>query len=135
MRIGLLRNPVYVVLPPVQVDAWGQPQPGAPILATMFEPWPTPLPMGFLPSVQTYGPFWAQIRPLKGDEASVDDQLRAVVTHEVRMRWIGSIVAITPRHYLVYQGATANRVLQIASVIDVNERRHQYLLTCKEVTA
>lgn len=126
-----MRHQVTVVLPSTAQDSFGQPvaqalpSPGSNWLA----PSPAQPPMTAPADPNVLGPFWAFVQPLKGDESFVAANLRGLVSHQVTMRWIGSIVSLTPRHFLIFQGRTLN----IKQVLNVNEINRTYNLLCSEV--
>lgn len=67
----------------------------------------------------------AAITPVSGTEQMAAAQLAATVTHQVTTRyWPG----ITPRMRLLY----GQRVLNIVSVVDVDERRRELRMDCAE---
>lgn len=138
IRTGNLRKQVMISLPIEQPDTFGvpsgstTPQYFPPV--SSFAPWPIPLPDGEPTSSNSWGPFWAEVKPLKGTEKYVAEQLRGEVSHSVRMRYIGSIVRLTPRHVILYQSRDGVIQLNINQVINVDERYVEYLLLCTQVT-
>ena len=67
----------------------------------------------------------ASISPLSGTESIVADQEQATATHKVVMRyWSG----LTTSHRLLW----GSRVLEIQSIVDVDERNRRIELLCKE---
>lgn len=76
------------------------------------------------------GTFWAGVRPSRQDEAVDGPQVRAATRHVVALRWQGPSLSIRPRMRLRFAGT--GRVLQILSVVQVDERRAAYELTCEE---
>lgn len=78
---------------------------------------------------------WAEVLPLTGRELFQGQQVRQDVTHRVTMRWFrgapptGSYLpAVNPKMRLQLNG----RTLQIASVINVEERNVELVLMCRE---
>lgn len=72
---------------------------------------------------------WAEVIPLTGRELAIAQQLRADVTHKVLARYMPSLVAIDPEARIRFRG----RVLAIQAVIDVDERRRDLSILCREV--
>lgn len=77
---------------------------------------------------------WASIAPLSGRELFMAQQIRADVTHRVKMRWFpdalsGQVkVGLKPKMRLVFQG----RKLNVVSCIDVDELHVELDLLCIE---
>ena len=111
MRAGPMRNRVTIEAPVEARDAYGQKIPG-------WEP---------------CGTFWAQIRALAGREAVNAKQIRAEVTHAVRMRHIGGRLpapGLLTTMRILFDGRTFN----ISWVNDVDERHREYNLLAQELT-
>jgi SPP1 family predicted phage head-tail adaptor len=68
---------------------------------------------------------WAGIEPISGRERIAGDQVIADLTHKVVMRYRAGV---SPKMRLV----NGTRVLEIASVIDQNNRHEQLELLCSE---
>lgn len=68
---------------------------------------------------------WAAVEPLQGREFWAQQQVQSEVTTRVRIRYRAGI---TPDMRVVHQG----RVLNIASVIDPQERHDEMQLMCSE---
>lgn len=129
-KAGLLRKRVTIVQPANASDSFGQPiQSGTPVSSYLVPP-TQPNPAAVQGSPITYGPFWASIEPMSGDEPEVAEQLRGQTLHKVTMRSVASIVAITPAMQVLYQGRTLN----IKQIIDVDELHYWLELVCVEVT-
>lgn len=67
-----------------------------------------------MPTYATQGTYWASVEPLNGREGIVARQLRADVTHMVKMFNVG---AIKPKDRFTYK----NRTLEVSSVLNVDE--------------
>jgi SPP1 family predicted phage head-tail adaptor len=110
MRAGQLRHRVAIEAPAEEPDDVGD-------VRTTWAAIPSSAPDGL----------WAaEVKPLAGREAVVVRQLRAEATHAVTLRYGAPA---TPRHRLIHRG----RVLQVLSSLDVDERRRELALVCKEV--
>jgi SPP1 family predicted phage head-tail adaptor len=68
----------------------------------------------------------AAIEPLEGRELLEAQQLSAVVSHRVRLRYLAGV---TPRSRVLF-GA---RTFEVASVINVEERNVELRLFCQEI--
>lgn len=66
-----------------------------------------------------------QIEPLQGRERFEAQQVRPEVTHQVRMRYVDGL---STRYRISYDGRTLN----IAEMINVDERNREHLLMCAE---
>lgn len=73
------------------------------------------------------GTYWASIMPLSGRELVNAQQLRADVSHEVRMRF--PVGTITTKHRLVY----GSRVFHIGAVLNEGEGNVEYRILATEV--
>lgn len=71
---------------------------------------------------------WASIEPASASERTAGPVVEQQTTHLVRMRWRRGI-ASTMR--VRYEG----RIFQIASVVNVGERREELQLVCAEVAS
>jgi len=69
---------------------------------------------------------WASIEPLRGREYFDSQQINAEVTTRIRIRYRPGI---KPKMRVVY----GERIFDIQSVIDVEERHKEIHLMCKEV--
>jgi SPP1 family predicted phage head-tail adaptor len=69
---------------------------------------------------------WAAVEPLRGSERYAAQQVQAELTHRVVMRYRPGV---RPQMRLVY----GDRVLEIAAVIDMEERHKWLELLCTEV--
>lgn len=70
----------------------------------------------------------AEVTPLSARDMAFYSQSGAVVSHRVRLRYRAGITNVT--HRLVYRG----RVLEIATIRDIGERRQMLDLHCGELT-
>lgn len=70
---------------------------------------------------------WANVAPLSGREMWQAKQVEATTTHQVEMRYLAGVDA----KMRILHGT---RVLQIDSVVNVDERNRRMLLQCTEVT-
>lgn len=68
---------------------------------------------------------WARVEPLSGREFWQAQQAQAQTTHKVTIRYYDGL---TSTHRLLY----GSRVLNIDSVIDVESRKREHQLLCKE---
>lgn len=73
------------------------------------------------------GTYYGEVRPLVGRELAHAQQLRADITLAVAMRWPG--FAPGPEQRIGYR----SRILNIAHVLDLDERRREITLLCTEV--
>ncbi len=80
-------------------------------------------------SPTTVGTFWAEVTPQGGGEQLAADSVKHTATHQVTMRYLGSI-PITEKHKLLFKGRTLN----ILNVNNTEERDRQLVLSCREVT-
>lgn len=69
---------------------------------------------------------WVGIQPLAGGEETVGDQMQTFRAHLVTARYDRRI---NERMHILVRG----RILQIASVLNVDERNVEMQLTCKEL--
>ncbi len=76
----------------------------------------------------TLGTRWANVLPLSGRERFTAKQVQSDVTHKVEMHY-DPTVATKPVYRLLY----GDRVLEIDSVVNVDERNRKTLLMVKEV--
>lgn len=76
---------------------------------------------------RSYGTAWAQVIPVSAAERERADQMNAVVTHKVRMRWDETV---TVRDRIKIDA----RLLVIESAINVDERDEELQLMCREET-
>jgi SPP1 family predicted phage head-tail adaptor len=78
-----------------------------------------------IPSYTPYATVWASVEPLQGRELEHAQQISAEITHRVTIRYIA---AVTSEHRVVY----GERILEIESVINPEERNEMLILMCKE---
>lgn len=71
---------------------------------------------------------WAQVQPVTGREIISGQQVRAEISHRVWMRYQPGIV-ITPKERLMF----GDRVFNILSIINRNEKDRELELLCTEV--
>lgn len=71
------------------------------------------------------GQAWAHVNPMQGNKRYIAQQVNSEISHEVYMRYRD----ITRSQRLKHRG----RILEIESIIDVDERKKELLITCKEV--
>jgi len=71
------------------------------------------------------GRVWAAVEPLSGNEAMIAQQVNAGITHRVRIRYRSDV---TTKHRLSYR----SRILDINSIVNVDERREQIEMLCTE---
>ena len=72
---------------------------------------------------------WASVEPLRGTELFTAQQIEPKTTHRVRLRW-DSEPLLSTKDRLEFRG----RVLNIGSMLNVDERRREFELMCEEVT-
>lgn len=73
----------------------------------------------------TVASVFASVSPLLGRELQRAMAERNELTYEVRTRYL---TGITPRNRILYDG----RVFNIRSVVDVDERHRELVITCTE---
>jgi SPP1 family predicted phage head-tail adaptor len=83
-----------------------------------------------VPTWNVSGPSYpAHVKPLSGKELVVAKQIKAEISHQVTLRYCGDSDPISPKDRLVYNG----RILNIETVIDVDELHYAYQCLCTEV--
>jgi head-tail adaptor len=104
-------------VPESNTDTWGQPS---------QEP-------------TSIGTFWAEVRPLKGDEMLNVRQVWPTATHKVKMRWLASSLPATsdnPQRQLMpqmkFQLVLDKSWLNIIWADNVEKRNWQWELICEE---
>jgi len=75
---------------------------------------------------QNYKTVWAAIKPLTGREYFASQQVNAEVSVQIQMRYIPGI---TPKMRIV----EGSKVYEIEAVMDVEGKRKELQLLCKEV--
>jgi head-tail adaptor len=70
----------------------------------------------------------AQVLTLSGSEVTIDEQVRAVTSHVVSLRWDPVTAAITPGHRLLWGG----RALNVVHAGDPEGRRREVQCLCQE---
>lgn len=85
-------------------------------------------PTGWVPQGQAY----VQVESLSGREAEIARQVDGRTTHRVRMRYRPG-VSTTWRLRLPKRREAADRILQLVSVLNVDERDDELELLCVEV--
>ena len=103
MRAGKLRHRVQVQSDTVTIDAAG----------------------GHSHAFSTVATRWASIEPQGGREFIEAGRVDADVTHIVKMRHYSGL---TPQHRLMY----GSRVLNIANVVNMDERNRETVVMCRE---
>ncbi len=86
---------------------------------------------GIEESWTTLGYRWASVEPLKGTELFTAQQVKPQMTHRVRLRW-DSEPLLSSKDRL--QMRDSGRILNIGSMLNVDERRREFELMCEEVT-
>lgn len=71
---------------------------------------------------------WAEVKPLQGRRLIEAQAVNAELSHEVTMRYRLGMLQVA-KNRLLYHG----RIFEIDSVINIDERKHLLMLTCKEV--
>ena len=74
---------------------------------------------------------WASVEPLRGTELFTAQQIEPKTTHRVRLRWDSEPLLSTKDRL---QMRDSGRILNIGSMLNVDERRREFELTCEEVT-
>lgn len=74
---------------------------------------------------------WGQVDPATGREQIQADQVSAVATHEIVIRYRPGIV---PKMRMVRQGA-GSQIFEIQAVLNIDMRNHQLTLLCSEIQA
>lgn len=74
----------------------------------------------------TVATVWAAVEPLRGREMFDAAQVQAEISHRVQLRY-------RPGVNTTMRILFGSRVLQIQSVIDVDERRRELQLMCREM--
>ena len=80
---------------------------------------------------ETVSVAWGKVSPASGSESVVGEQLRADVSHTVTIRY-GAVAARANGRFLL---DSTGRILNVVSCLDVDERRWQLNIACKEVNA
>lgn len=68
---------------------------------------------------------WASVEPLSGREYFYSHQIKAEVTHRVKMRYKEGI---TPKMRIKYR----DRILKMESILDLKERHEVLEILCRE---
>jgi len=71
---------------------------------------------------------WSSVEPLKGRELYAAQQVKAELTHRIRIRYMSGI---KPEMRIVFD----NRSFDIEAIIDPEERHESLELLCSEVVA
>jgi SPP1 family predicted phage head-tail adaptor len=74
--------------------------------------------------------FWAEVRFLRGSELLNVKQNWATATHMVKCRWQGAAIAPSPR--MRFRLTKDNRIINILSFQNVEERNRAYEFICEE---
>lgn len=104
MRAGRLRKRVSIQQPVQAVNAYGE----------RIVTW------------STVATVWAAVEPLRGREMFDAEQVQAEISHRVILRYRSGLDS-------TYRLLLASRVLQIQTVIDVDERHRELHLMCREM--
>ena len=117
-KVGTFRQRVILQdIPETTLDSYGQPSLGA----------------------IEIGRFWAEVRPLRGNEQLNVRQIWPTATHLVHMRWLGSVIPISstnpaglilPRMRL--QLLSDGTLLNILFADNIEKRNRTWELTCDE---
>jgi hypothetical protein len=85
------------------------------------------------------GTFWAEVRPLEGDEKLNVRQIWPTATHDVRMRWLGTAIPVTSDNpsarilpQMVLNCLSDNTYLHILYANNVEKRNRQWQIYCEE---
>ena len=82
---------------------------------------------------EAWSPFaqvWAKVQGLRGRELFAAQQVQATTTHKVTIRYCRGL---TSKHRMLI-GQDESRVLNIESVVDVDEKHVTHELMCTEVS-
>lgn len=80
------------------------------------------------------GTFWASVKNLSGREAVNAKQVKADATHQVTMRYVGTLFStpgLQPSMRLVFNG----RFFNILFVNNIDERNREYQLLTQEIVS
>lgn len=78
-----------------------------------------------VPAWTTFATVWGAIVPASGREMLTAQQIQAVVTHKITIRYLAGL---DPSMRVLYNG----RYFDIQAVIDINEQQRQMELLCFE---
>jgi len=106
MRVGRLRRPITIQVKTETVDSFGE----------GIETW------------STFATTRGAVDPLVGKELLESQQVKADVSHRVRIRHLAGVV---PAMRLKLT-SDSDRILAIDSVIDIRTRRREMVLMCSE---
>lgn len=114
MRAGTLRHRVALYRPPLDQErnVYGE---------------PTSEPVEIRSSAVD-GKWWADITPVGGGEVESGGQVRATVSHQIRMRWVATLNP-SPGWEAVYNA----RTFRFTSVVTVDERFKEVLISATEM--
>ncbi len=118
LKIGRNRQRITLLdIPESTVDSWGQPS----------------------QATTTIGSFWAEVRPLRGNEQLNVRQIWPTATHMVTMRWLGSVIPKTTGNpeglimpQMVLKLLLDNSFLHVLFADNVEKRNRRWELTCEE---
>lgn len=111
MRAGLLRNLLEIQTYAENRDAIGQPDPD----------W------------KKYISAWGNIRPLRGEKLWAAQQAKSRVTAEIELRYIPKLVEKLEADIEKVRVKYGNRIYQIESYYDPDERGRRLILSVREV--
>lgn len=71
---------------------------------------------------------WASVEPLRGTEAFETQQVRADVTHRIRIRYSAALAGISPK----WRARMGSTVFDLVSVLDINTGHRELELLATE---
>lgn len=74
----------------------------------------------------TFATVWASVRPMQGNELESAQQISAIVTHKIRIRYNDTIA---PRNRILFD----SRTFEVVSILNYQERNIYQDILCKEV--
>lgn len=77
-------------------------------------------------SWSTHASRWAWIQPLNGSEKYVSQQIQAITTHQITIRFATGVL---PKMRVLF----GTRVFDIVQVLDLEEKGTELKLVCKEL--
>jgi SPP1 family predicted phage head-tail adaptor len=74
----------------------------------------------------TYDTVWASVRPMQGSELESAQQISAIVTHKIRIRYNSTIA---PRNRIIFE----TRTFEIKAILDYQELHEYQDVLCEEI--
>lgn len=85
----------------------------------------------FVSDAETVATVWGEVIQLSGQEAEVARKQEADATHQVTIRYSSDVAGLSPEYWITW----GSRRLNVASVIDTDQRHQQLVLLCAEDTS